>query len=629
MATRFKKKQLTDFKAVLQAAPDLYLILNSKFDIIEVSEAYLRATKVKRKDILGQGIFDVFPDNPNDPTATGAKNLRASLERVLKSKIPDTMAVQKYDIRRPKSEGGGFEEHYWSPLNSPILGKNKKVKYIIHRVEDVTEFIRLQKSRETQQKMADMLRSHVGEMEREIYRRAQEIQETNKQLRLVNDELEHIAFFDTLTKLPNRKQLMKRIKQSLALAKHHHWKIAVLFLDLDHFKKINDTLGHKIGDQLLQIVSQRLCQILKEEDIAARLGGDEFIIMLDKLSNCQDAANIAERILNSLKKPIKIDNHILFVSGSIGISFFPENGEDEISLLKHADIAMYYAKETGRNAYQFCTPDMIKNIQKKINLEQELREALKNDKFILHYQPQVDLKTGKITGVEALLRLTRSDGSLLLPNEFITLAEETGLIVPIGEHVFYTACKNYKDWEKQFLKENGFPLKLAVNFSARQLKEPNFLTMLQKIMKKTNFDPKNLEFEITEHPIIGDINASAQILKKLKSIGVHVALDDFGLGYSSLNYLRQFEIDTLKMEKSLVANVPNDKTDSEIVTSIIDMAHAMKIAVIAEGVEHKEQIEFLISQNCDKVQSYYFSEPLSFSSVTELLRKNVSWQVVH
>lgn len=624
------EKNLTDSLEILKSAPDLYLILNPQFDIVEVSDAYLHATMVKREDILGRGIFEVFPDNPNDPSATGVKNLRASLERVLKEKIADTMAVQKYDIRRPLEEGGDFEERYWSPINSPVLGKDNQVKYIIHRVEDVTKFIQLKKLHMEEQKVTEELRTHLGEMESEIFKRAQEIQEANKQLRSANNELEHLAYFDTLTGLANRKQLNEAIKKALSLASDGQWKVAVMFLDLDQFKLINDTLGHKVGDQLLQVIAKRLSGETQAHDVVARLGGDEFVILLNKIKNPIDVEKIAIRTLQKIKEPIVIDNHKLFISGSIGISLYPENGEDEHILLKHADIAMYAAKQLGRNSYQFCTLEMINYIHKKMILENELRDALQENKFILYYQPQIDLTTGKLSGVEALLRLLRPDGSLLLPKEFIPLTEETGLIVAIGEWVLVTACTQYKQWEKILHQDPTFkdhPLKLGINFSARQLKEPGFLEMIQNRLEKTQFSPANLEFEITEDPIISDIESSAKMLQQLKKMGIHIALDDFGVGYSSLNYLREFHIDTLKIDQSLIHRVPFDKADSQIISSIIKMAHAMQIIVIAEGVETKEQTQFLIEHQCDKAQSHYFSKPLSSEEMTKLLLEKKHWVV--
>jgi diguanylate cyclase (GGDEF)-like protein len=339
MTDNTAKFPLPDFHNFLQSIPDLYLLLNPKFEIVAVSDAYLHATMVKREEIIGRGIFDIFPDNPNDLKATGVTNLRSSLNRVLKNKAPDAMAVQKYDIRRPAAEGGGFEERYWSPLNSPILDKDNQVIYIIHRAEDVTEFIRL-KNIETEHKQ------HLVKMEFEIFQRAQEIQATNK-------KLENLASYDDLTGLANRNQLTNKIKKYLSSAKENNSSFAVIFLDIDQFKLINDTLGHKTGDVLLQIIGKRLAYNVKESDIVARMGGDEFIILLNEITTISEVTRIIEKILIEIKKEISIDNHKLYMSASIGISLFPQNGQDEITLLKHADIAMYRAKQLGRNGYQF------------------------------------------------------------------------------------------------------------------------------------------------------------------------------------------------------------------------------------------------------------------------------------
>lgn len=616
------KASLPTTLEILQSTPDLYLILDPEFNIIELSEAYLRATMIQREAVIGRNIFDVFPDNPADPTATGVKNLKTSLQRVLKNKKPDTMAIQKYDIRKPESEGGDFEERFWSPINSPILNDENKVIFIIHKVEDVTDLMRLKQSRAEQNKIAEALRTHLGEMEIEIYHRSKEIQATNQQLEMANDELKHIALHDSLTGLANRELLARQIKAIVTTTQKIQRKLAVLFLDIDKFKLVNDTLGHKVGDHLLQIIAKRLMGEVHASDLVARLGGDEFVILLKNVDDREDIEKIAKRILAKSTEPIVVDGHKIFVSSSIGISIFPDDGKDEITLLKYADIAMYHAKHAGRNNFQFCTTGMINDIQQKVSLENRLRDALQHERFILHYQPQIDLKTGEMTGIEVLLRLLDAEGGLIFPSKFISIADETGLIVPIGEWVLRTACMQYKQWEQAFFTNANLslhPIRLAVNISARQLKEADFVDNVKKILTETGFTPSNLELEITENPIISDIMGSANTLQQLKEIGAHIALDDFGVGYSSLNYLRQFNIDTLKIDQSLMTHVPAESVDGEIISSIIKMAHAMKISVVSEGAETKEQIDFLIKNHCDKVQCYYFSKPLSAENMTKLI----------
>lgn len=619
-----QKTSSIDALAILRSAPDLYLILNPEFKIIEVSDSYLKATMVQRKEILNRVIFDVFPDNPDDPTANGVKNLKASLESVLKNKVAHTMSIQKYDIQRPKSHGGGFEERYWSPRNSPILDEDGNIRYIVHRVEDITDFIRLKKIGFKQQKLTHELKERTDKMEIEIYQRAKEIHEANQQLQVANAKLEKIAHIDILTDLANRKYLTLELTKNLMLAKQNKHKIALMFIDLDQFKLINDTLGHRVGDLLLKIIAQRLTTTVQTKDVVARLGGDEFVILLNDIKDAKDIDQIAQRVLSRIKEPIQIENHKLFVSGSIGISVYPDSGEDEITLLQNADIAMYFAKQSGRNNFQFCTAEMIRFIQKKMDCETELRHALADNKFILYYQPQIDLQSGEITGIETLVRLQRENGKTALPGEFMTIAEESGLIVPIGEWILRNACEQYKHWQLND-KSN---IRLAVNYSPRQLREPDFLQKTFNILKETKMNTHQIEFEVTERPIIQNMATCAKILRDLKNAGVRLALDDFGVGYSSLNYLRQFNFDTLKIDRSLLQNIPADDTDSEIIASIINMAHAMQIEVIAEGIETPEQTRFLRTHFCDKIQGNYFSTPLSADEMTKLLLEKKNWKLV-
>lgn len=615
-----------DTSSILKSVPDLYLILNPSMEIVEVSNAYLQATMVTREQILGRLIFDAFPDNPDDKMANGVKNLRASLEKVLNQKVPDTMAIQKYDIRRPIEEGGEFEIRYWSPINVPVFDEKNHVIYLIHRVEDVTELVKLKKMGIKQQRLAEKLRTHVGAMESEIMLRTQELQEMNKQLRVSNEELEYLAYFDTLTGLANRQQLYHRIQQCIGLARNSDHKVGILFLNLDKFKGINDSLGHKMGDLLLQIVAKRLSDLIKINDLVARLGSDEFVILINKINDANDLEKIARRILQKFKTPFVIEKHTLFVSVSIGISYFPENGEDENTLLMHANIAMNNAKQTGRNNHQFCTPEMVMMVQKKIYIENEIRHALQKQKFMLHYQPQIDLRNGRISGVEALLRLERSKGRFEFSQDFIAVAEETGLIISIGEWMLYSACEQYIRWEKTVLQGSSVlsPIRLSIRFSARQINEPGFLEMVQTTFRKTKFLPLNLELEINEYPPASEEN-STKIIHSLKTMGVNIVLYDFGARHASLNSLRDFSIDKLKINRSLLDNIPYDKTDTEIVKTIIRMAHTMEIKVVAEDIKNEEQLRFLIENQCDIAQSNYFKAPLPAEQMTSMLKESPSF----
>lgn len=628
-----KRTHSPDFKALFEYSPDLYLVLDPEFNIVDASNAYLKAAMVEKTNILGRNIFDVFPDNPNDPNATGVQNLRASLLRVLKNKTPDTMAVQKYDIQRPIDQGGGFEEHYWSPINTPVLDQKQQVVYIIHRVQDVTELMRLKQLGTEQSKLTAALRHKTEKMQIEIVHRAQEIQNTNQQLRLLIDELaakekqqEHEAQFDALTSLANRRYLLDKMKSIIEKRDEDDTKFAILFLDLDRFKLINDTLGHKIGDIVLQTVAKRLNSVIRENDIACRLGGDEFVLLLDQIPNKATVTRVARRILKKIKDPIIIENHKMYVSTSIGISLCPDDGHDEQTLLQHADIAMYYAKKT-RNRCHYFTADMAKVIKNKINIENILRDAIENKKFVLYYQPEISFQNGKVCTIEALVRLPCQDGSLLSPHQFLSVAEESNLIIPMGEQILYLACSQYQQWLTQAPKEfKDFIPKLAVNISTRQLEEGGFMTMVKSILDKTGFDPHNLELELTEGSLLHSIETAKTVIADLKALGISIALDDFGVGFSSLNYLRQFPIDTLKLDQSIVRNITLDDVDSDIIASIIDMSHAIGLSVVAEGAESEKQIQFLHQHQCDKVQSYYFAKPMPMEMMSDFLLKNMHWE---
>lgn len=440
-----------------------------------------------------------------------------------------------------------------------------------------------------------------------------------------NIELEQIAYYDPLTGLANRQHLLSSMKEWLSNTAGQS-KLAVLFLDLDRFKLINDALGHKIGDMLLQIIAKRISNVIQAGDIATRLGGDEFIIMLKRVTDNVGATKVAKRILRRLNEPVTIEGHKLFVTGSIGISIWPDDGTDEQALIKHADIAMYCAKKAGRNNYQFFNYDMVHRLQDKLDIENLLREALEQDKLMMHYQPQYDLRTGRMVSIEALLRLPTRDGGILYPNQFLPVAEETGLIKPVGERAFELACMEYKQFLHN-IKKHNHPIKLAVNFSSQQLEEYDFIQTVQSIIQKTRVTAKQLEFEITENSLIRSMENSERIILQLKEMGVSITLDDFGVGFSSLNYLRQLPLDTLKLDPTLIKNVPADKVDSDIVSSIIHLSHAIGLSVVAECVEAEHQIQFLNQHQCDKVQGYYFSKPVAIGAVINLLEQKTPWTV--
>jgi diguanylate cyclase (GGDEF)-like protein/PAS domain S-box-containing protein len=429
------------------------------------------------------------------------------------------------------------------------------------------------------------------------------------------ERLHHLAHHDGLTDLPNRILFMDRLGQALSRVRWHMRLVAILFLDLDHFKRINDTLGHDVGDLLLKAVAERLSSCVRAGDTVARMGGDEFTIILADVAQAEDVPKVAQKIIDAIAKPFLLAGHELFVTTSMGISLFPDDGQDVQTLLKNADAAMYRAKEQGRNHYQHYSPVMNVRTLERLALESSLRHALERKELLLHYQPRVDLNTGQIICVEALLRWQYPDLGLIPPNQFIHLAEETGLIIPIGEWVLHTACKQNKLWQAMGL----LPIRVAVNLSPRQFEEKNFVETIARVLKDTGLDPNYLELELTENLVMKNAESSIATLRQLNAMGIQISIDDFGTGYSSLSYLRRFPIHSLKIDQSFVRDITTDPDDSVIVTAMIILAHSLKLKVIAEGVETKEQLDFLRSLKCHEMQGYLFSKPLPENEMTRLL----------
>ena len=426
----------------------------------------------------------------------------------------------------------------------------------------------------------------------------------------------HLAHHDFLTDLPNRMLLSDRVANAIALARRHGKQCAVLFLDLDRFKHINDSLGHPIGDQLLQSVAQRLVACVRGSDTVSRQGGDEFVVLLSEIEHAEDAALSAEKILLALAAPHSIAENELHITASIGISIYPEDGQDAETLIRCADTAMYHAKDKGRNNYQFFTEDMNVRAVERQFLEGSLRRALERQEFVLHYQPKINLQTGAITGVEALIRWRHPERGLIPPAQFVPIAEDCGLIVPIGRWVLREACRQAQAWIDAGLP----PMPVAVNISALEFQSKDFLDGVRAILKETRLNPRYLELELTESVLMQDAESTAPALIALKAIGVRLAIDDFGTGYSSLSYLRQFPIDTLKIDQSFVREITAGSLDDTIVSAMISMGRTLKQRVVAEGVETAEQFAFLRRQHCDEGQGYHFSRPVSAEEFVTLLK---------
>ncbi len=423
----------------------------------------------------------------------------------------------------------------------------------------------------------------------------------------INKKIALIATHDTLTNLPNRTLIQDLIKQAINSAERESSTFAVLFIDLDGFKKINDGMGHVCGDILLQVVAKRLENCIRKSDTTARWGGDEFIVLLDKLSNSSDAADISIKIKSSLAKEFNIRNQGVFVTPSIGISLFPADGEQVDTLIARADTAMYNVKIRGKNDFCFYSQDFETQAKEKLILDAQLRQALQSNEFKIHYQPQFDLNSFQLMGMEALIRWQHPKKGLIAPDEFIPLAEETGLIVPIGEWLIKTICQQLKIWKQQGL---SVP-QLAINISARQFLQKNLVKLMTQEMNKHGIAPHSIQIEITESMMIQDIEQVNSIMNEFKSAGISIAIDDFGTGYSSLEYLKRLPIDKLKIDKSFIGNILNNSDDASIVQAVIAMGHNMNMQIIAEGVETREQAEFLSNRNCDYAQGFYFSKPVS------------------
>jgi diguanylate cyclase (GGDEF)-like protein len=431
------------------------------------------------------------------------------------------------------------------------------------------------------------------------------------------DHLYRLAHYDSLTGLPNRLLFRDRLDQALAQGQREERLVAVMILDCDRFKTVNDTLGHTAGDRLLCAVGDRLEQCVREGDTVARLGGDEFTILLPGIRHADNAALVAQKILEALQQPFALNNHEVFIGTSIGITLYPWD-EDSETLIRHADAAMYKAKEDGGNDFRFYAHEMTHTDLRRLSLEGQLRKAIERNELALHYQPQADLASGRVFGVEALLRWQHPEHGLIPPNEFIPLAEETGLIVPIGAWVLQTACAQNQAWQAAGLKA----LRMAVNISSRQFHHGDLLNTVCQALEHACLNSGLLEIELTEGVLMRDTHATLQILNDLSALGVSISIDDFGTGYSSLSYLKRFPIDMLKIDQSFVRDIASDPDDAAIVSAVIALAHSLDIRAIAEGVETAGQIEFLRRHGCDAIQGYFLSPPLPAPECEALLLRS-------
>jgi diguanylate cyclase (GGDEF)-like protein len=434
--------------------------------------------------------------------------------------------------------------------------------------------------------------------------------------RQTEEKLRVVATHDPLTALPNRTLLHERLSHALAKAQRHDRQLAALFIGLDRFKSINDTLGHEAGDALLQDAARRLYDCLRETDTMARQGGDEFVVLMDELGDREPIARVSQRILDAVGRPFTLDGRDLHISASIGISVYPDDGR---TLLRNADIAMHRAKEKGGNSYQYYSAQLDNHSVERLALESGLRRALERDELSLHYQPKVNIASGQISGMEALLRWQHPELGAVSPARFIPIAEETGLIVPIGAWVLKTACAQTREWQRRGVRRFA----VAVNLSPRQFAADNLLDDIRSALAESGLAPQDLEVEITESMVMNNPDQAIDVLRQVKALGVSVAIDDFGIGYSSLAYLKRFPIDTVKVDRSFVEDIPADENSMAIAQAVIAMAHNLRLKVVAEGVESEGQLSFLRGEGCDDIQGFYFCEARAASAIAAMMRKSL------
>jgi diguanylate cyclase (GGDEF)-like protein/PAS domain S-box-containing protein len=426
------------------------------------------------------------------------------------------------------------------------------------------------------------------------------------------ERIHNLAYYDSLTGLPNRGTFLERLQQALSLSQRQGHPVGLLFLDLDSFKDVNDTLGHDFGDRLLKAVTERIIGVKRESDTLARFGGDEFVVVLNSIEGRESAAAATERILSVFTTPFELDGQMLYTSASTGIAIYPDDAANADELLRCADTAMYHAKNEARGSYRFFTVEMNQLITRRVALENGLRQGLENREFFLHYQPQWDLNTGRMVGVEALVRWRNREFGILQPAEFIPLVEKSGLILPLGEWILHSACCQAREWNRSGQQR----LRVAVNISGRQFRQADFLEMTKRIIAETGVDPALLEFEFTESVIMEKADRTICVLRALKEMGIHLSIDDFGTGYSSLSYLKHFPIDRIKIDRSFISDIKQNPDGAAIVEAIISLCRSLNLKVMAEGVETSDQMHFLTARNCSEIQGFLLARPMTAEEIT-------------
>lgn len=558
------QKTLMQYEKIMSVSHDFLSYEDSEYRYQAVNDTYIHAFELDRHSIIGRTSADLFG--------------RKFFTRVIKPRFDMAMT--------------GKEVHYETWITFPVLGrrfvaishhpytseKSSGVEGLVTKINDITERYEAQ------------------------------------------EKLRHLADHDILTGLPNRRMFSERLTEALYRGKRHNQIVAVFFIDLDRFKVINDSLGHSVGDKVLQDIAARLKQRIRITDTLARSGGDEFLLLLENFKSVSDVTSLCETLLKELTQPIIQNGHELFVSASIGVSMYPNDASNEEELIQSADAAMYEAKKLGRNNYQLSNEDLRLQASKRFSLEKNLRSALENNEFQLYYQPQIEIETQKIIGAEALLRWNHPQDGFIPPDTFIPIAEDCGVILPLGEWVINSACKQMVSWLK-----SGYQIEtVSVNVSGNQLLQTSFTEMVKKCIVNTGLDAERLELEVTESYLMSDTKMAVKQLKELRSLGVNVAIDDFGTGYSSLRYLQQLPISKLKIDRSFVRDIPEDKGDCAIVKTIIDLAENLELSVVAEGVEEPSQEHFLLMEGCFCAQGFKYGKPVSSKDFEKILRARLN-----
>ncbi|MCP4253628.1 MAG: EAL domain-containing protein [Candidatus Scalindua sp.] len=580
-------KLATDKYEILDHSPIGQFVLRKDYIVVFWNRCLETWTGISRDKIVGTKLTNHFPH-------LGEKKYTVRINSIFNSGPPIILSSQlhKHFIPSPLP-GGKFRIHSTYITGVPALEDGELYAFVaMHDETSVTSALESNK---------DALKQLEEEVE--VRKKAEE-------------QLVQLARYDLVTGLANRALFRETLLKAIARVKRNNSKFTLMFLDLDHFKDVNDTMGHDAGDKLLISVAERLKERVRENDLVARLGGDEFAIFIDDCGP-DDAARIAKSILDILAPSHKLGNNEVFVSSSIGIVICPEGGEDPESICKSADTAMYHAKKMGRNNYQFFSPELYLQAVERIHLESDMRRAIKQDDFMLFYQPQMDMEENVI-GLEALIRWEHHELGIISPSRFIPVAERTGIIISISEWVLFTACMMIREWQKKFGTSCVIPT-VAVNISPRELKQESFLSTIKNTLSVTGVDPRYIEIELTESSIMEDPKKTITLLEKIHNLGIRISVDDFGTGYSSLNYLKRLPIDSIKIDMSFVQGIGNDHNDEEIIKVIIALAHNLGLQAIAEGVETEEHVHFLREHKCDHMQGYYYSRPLSAEIATQFL----------